>query len=126
MATSQSQSVGKWALAPSVLALSGWAFIPLVLTIYFAFLRYNLQDPDNTRWFGVSNFYYFMSDPYFIKDLIHTLVLVFATIVTTIVGGTLLALLLDQKFWGRGIVRLLMFPRFSSCPRCLPWFGKTY
>ena len=116
MATSQSQAVGKWALAPSLVVLSGWAFIPLVLTIYFAFLRYNLQDPDNTSWFGVSNFYYFLTDPYFTKDLLNTFMLVSSVIITTIVGGVLLAMLLDQPFWGRGIVRLLMISPFFIMP----------
>jgi sorbitol/mannitol transport system permease protein len=116
MATNQSRAIGKWALAPSLIALSVWAFVPLALTIYFAFLRYNLQDPDNTSWFGLSNFYYFIHDPYFIKDLINTLVLVGSVIVLTIVGGVFLALLLDQPFWGRGIVRLLMISPFFIMP----------
>ncbi len=82
MATRQAQALGKWALAPSVVALSAWAFVPLALALYFAFLRYNLQDPDNTGWAGFSNFYYFFKDPYFLKDLINTVLLVAGTIVT--------------------------------------------
>ncbi|MFO1032976.1 MAG: sugar ABC transporter permease [Hyphomicrobiales bacterium] len=116
MATRQAQALGKWALAPSVVALSAWAFVPLALALYFAFLRYNLQDPDNTGWAGFSNFYYFFKDPYFLKDLINTVLLVAGTIVTTVVGGVLLALLLDQPFWGRGIVRLLMISPFFIMP----------
>ncbi len=44
MATRQTQAIAKWALAPSVGILSGFAFIPLALVFYYAFLRYNLQD----------------------------------------------------------------------------------
>ena len=90
--------------------------MPLALTIYFAFLRYNLQDPDNTSWFGLSNFYYFLSDPYFTKDFINTILLVGSTIIFTIAGGVGLAVLLDQPFWGRGIVRLLMISPFFIMP----------
>ncbi|MEP6827179.1 MAG: sugar ABC transporter permease, partial [Aestuariivirga sp.] len=85
MATTHAQNLGKWALAPSLIALTAWAFVPLAIAIYFAFLRYNLQS-DNTGWYGFSNFYYFFSDPYFIKDFINTLVLVFSTLVITVVG----------------------------------------
>ena len=116
MATRQAQVVGKWALAPSVTVLAAWSFVPLALTIYFAFLRYSLQDPANTGWAGVSNFYYFFKDPYFLKDLINTLALVGGVIAVTVVGGVLLALLLDQPFWGRGIVRLLMISPFFIMP----------
>ena len=110
MATKQAQTIAKWALIPSVATLAAWAFIPLALTFYFAFLRYNLQDPDNTGWAGLSNFYYFF------KDLINTLLLVVGVIVTTVVGGTFLALLLDQPFWGRGIVRLMVISPFFIMP----------
>lgn len=116
MATKQAQTLAKWALIPSVATLAAWAFIPLALTFYFAFLRYNLQDPDNTGWAGFSNFYYFFKDPFFLKDLINTLLLVVGVIVTTVVGGTFLALLLDQPFWGRGIVRLMVISPFFIMP----------
>lgn len=116
MATRQAQVLGRWALAPSVAALAAWSFIPLALTIYFAFLRYNLQDPENTGWAGFSNFYYFFKDPYFVKDLINTVVLVAGVIVATVIGGVALAILLDQPFWGRGIVRLLMISPFFIMP----------
>ena len=110
MATRQIGVVGKWALAPSVAALAAWSFVPLALTFYFAFLFYNLQDPDNTRWAGFSNFYYFFKDPYFLKDLINTLLLVGSVIVTTVVGGVLLALLLDRQPGRHGPVRLRRLP----------------
>jgi len=115
MATTHSQNLGKWALAPSVAALTIWAFVPLTIAIYFAFLRYNLQN-DNTGWMGLDNFYYFVTDPYFYKDLINTLVLVLSTLVITVVGGVFLAILLDQPFWGRGIVRVLMISPFFIMP----------
>ena len=116
MATKQAQYVGKWALMPAVAALAAWSFIPLALTLYFAFLRYNLQSPDNTGWAGFSNFYYFFKDPYFVKNLIHTILLVTGVILATVIGGIALALLLDQPFWGRGVVRLLMISPFFIMP----------
>lgn len=115
MATTHSQSLGRWVLAPSLAVLAGWAFVPLVIAIYFAFLRYNLQS-DNTGWIGFSNFYYFFTDPYFLKNLINTILLVTFTLVTTVIGGVFLALILDRPFWGRGIVRILMISPFFIMP----------
>ena len=116
MATKLSSAMGKWALAPSVAALAAWSFVPLALTLYFGFLFYNLQDPDNTHWAGFQNFYYFFKDPYFLKDLFNTLALVGGVIVSTVVLGVALAMLLDQPFKGRGIVRLLMISPFFIMP----------
>jgi sorbitol/mannitol transport system permease protein len=92
------------------------AFVPLALVFYFAFLRYSLQDPENLRWFGWNNFYYFMKDPYFVKNLINTLLLVAGVIVTTVIGGIALAILFDQPFWGRGFARVLMISPFFILP----------
>jgi sorbitol/mannitol transport system permease protein len=116
MATRQSQTLAKWALAPSIGALSMLAFVPLALAFYFAFLRYNIQDPEGIRFFGWNNFYYFMKDPFFLKNMINTLLLVSGTLITTVVGGIALAILFDQPFWGRGIVRVLMISPFFILP----------
>lgn len=116
MATRQGQRLGKWALLPSITVLSTFAFVPLALAFYFAFLRYNIQDPDKVFWFGWKNFYYFMKDPYFMKNLVNTLLLVGGVLITTVVGGIALAILFDQPFWGRGIVRVLMISPFFILP----------
>ncbi|MEO9169441.1 MAG: sugar ABC transporter permease, partial [Aestuariivirga sp.] len=82
MATSHAQRLGRWALAPSLVALTAWAFVPLAIAIYYAFLRYNLQS-DNTGWYGLNNFYYFVSDPFFYKDLFNTIALVVSVLAIT-------------------------------------------
>jgi len=90
--------------------------VPLVMTIYFSFLRYNLLNPDMDGWAGFSNFYYFITDESFPGAVFNTLALVATVIVASVAGGLGLALLLDQPFWGRGIVRLLVISPFFIMP----------
>ena len=116
MATLQGQSLARLALAPSVAVLSAWSTVPLALAIYYAFLHYKLDDPDTTSFAGWSNFYYFVTDPFFAKDIFNTVALVFLVIAITIVGGVLLAMLLNREFWGRGIVRVLVISPFFIMP----------
>ena len=116
MATRQGQTLARIALAPSVAALAAWSIIPLAIAIYFAFLRYNLLDQDRIGFVGWSNFYYFVTDPFFAKDFFNTIALVAMVIAITIIGGVLLAILLDRPFWGRGIVRLLVISPFFIMP----------
>ena len=116
MATRQGQALGRLAVAPAVAALAAWSIIPLALAFYYAFLHYRLDDPDNTFFAGLSNFYYFISDPFFAKDLFNTIALVFLVLVVSIVGGVLLAILLDRPFWGRGIVRVMVISPFFIMP----------
>jgi sorbitol/mannitol transport system permease protein len=116
MATRQGQALGRLAVAPSVAILAAWSIVPLALAIYYAFLRYRLDDPDNTFFAGWSNFYYVFTDPFFAKDVFNTVALVMMVLVISIVGGVLLALLLDQPIWGRGVVRLLVISPFFIMP----------
>ncbi len=116
MATRHSQGIARLAVAPAVIVLFLWMIVPLVMTIYFSFLRYNLLNPDMDGWAGFSNFYYFITDESFPGAVFNTLALVATVIVASVAGGLGLALLLDQPFWGRGIVRLLVISPFFIMP----------
>ena len=103
-------------ISPAVLLLLGWMLIPLGLTVYFSLLRYNLLMPGMEQWTGLTNYRFFLTDPAFFDALRNTLVLVVGVLAITVIGGVLLALLLDQPFWGRGIVRVLVIAPFFIMP----------
>ena len=86
------------------------------MTIWFSLLRYNLLDPGNESFAGLLNYRYFLTDPAFFRPLGNSLQLVVAVLVISIVGGTLLALLLDQPIFGRNIVRLMVIAPFFVMP----------
>lgn len=116
MATQHSKSAARFMISPAVLLLLGWMLIPLSLTLYFSFLRYNLLMPGTEEWAGLLNYRFFLTDPAFFDAIWNTLTLVGGVLVITIVGGVLLALLLDQPFWGQGIVRILVIAPFFVMP----------
>ena len=116
MATRQGQAIGRLAVAPAIAALAAWSLIPLALAFYYAFLHYNLEDPDKISFAGWSNFYYFVTDPFFAKDFFNTIFIVALVLVITVVGGVLLGMLLDRPFWGRGVVRVLVISPFFIMP----------
>ncbi len=116
MPTQHSRVTARLMMTPAVLLLLGWMLVPLGLTLYFSLLRYNLLMPGMEQWTGLDNYRYFLTDPAFLDALRNTLLLVGGVLVITITGGILLALLLDQAFWGRGIVRLLMIAPFFIMP----------
>jgi sorbitol/mannitol transport system permease protein len=116
MATRQTRALARTAVAPSVLVLFLWMIVPLGMTLYFSLLRYNLLDPGNESFIGFLNYEYFFSDPAFFAALANSLKLVGAVLVISVIGGTLFALLLDQPFFGRGIVRLMVIAPFFIMP----------
>jgi len=133
MATKASRSAARLMISPAVLLLLGWMLIPLSLTIYFSFLRFNLIMPsgnemviglfgkglrvpspaDATGW---DNFYWFLTDPSFQAAIVNTLVLVGGVLLITIVGGVLFALLLDRPMFGQGVIRIMVIAPFFVMP----------
>jgi len=116
MATQHSRAAARLMISPAVLLLLGWMIIPLSMTLYFSFLRYNLLMPGMEEWTGWTNYEFFLTDPAFFAALKNTLILVAGVLFITIVGGVLLGLLLDQPFWGQGIVRILVIAPFFVMP----------
>lgn len=103
-------------IGPSVTVLLIWMIVPLVMTVWFSFQRYNLLDPTVTGFAGTDNYEFLVTDPDFWASLTNTLVLVGAVLVITVVGGTLLAVLFDQPFPGRGVARLFAIAPFFVMP----------
>ena len=103
-------------MAPAVITLFLWMIVPLVMTIYFSVIRYNLMQPDQSGFIGLENFEYFVTDPSFGTAVMNTLLLLGSVILITVVFGTLIALLIDEPFPGRGLVRILLISPFFVMP----------
>jgi sorbitol/mannitol transport system permease protein len=103
-------------LAPAVIVLLLWMIVPLALTLWFSFQRYNLIVPTITGFAGLENYTYLLTDPALWTAMINTLLLVGWVLVITVGLGTLLAVLFDQDFFGRGIARLFAIAPFFVMP----------
>jgi len=79
MSTRHSRATARLMISPAVLLLLGWMLVPLGLTIYFSFLRYNLLMPGTESWTGWTNYYFFLTDPSFTDAIVNTLTLVGAS-----------------------------------------------
>ena len=116
MATQHSRAAARLMVSPAVILLLGWMIIPLSMTIYFSFLSYNLLTPGMEEWIGFLNYEFFLTDPAFFAALSNTLLLVGGVLLITVIGGIGLALILDQPFWGQGLVRVLVIAPFFVMP----------
>lgn len=103
-------------VSPAVILLLGWMLVPLSMTIWFSFLNYNLLSPGMREFIGTVNYEFFLTDPAFLSAMLNTLFLVGGVLLITVVGGVLLALLLDQPFFGQSVVRLLVIAPFFVMP----------
>jgi len=103
-------------MAPAVAALLLWMIVPLLMTLYFSVVNYNLMQPGERTFAGLENFHYFVTDPDFWPAVWNTLLLIGSVIVITVVLGVLLALLVNDPFPGQGIVRVLLISPFFVMP----------
>ncbi|MDB5536190.1 MAG: sugar transporter permease, partial [Devosia sp.] len=116
MATAQTRTLARTMMLPAVVLLFIWMIVPLVMTLWFSFQNYSLINPMMTGFAGWANYIYVIGDPSFTQSLVNTLILVLGVLIITVVGGTFLALLLDQPVWGQGILRILVISPFFVMP----------
>jgi sorbitol/mannitol transport system permease protein len=74
------------------------------------------MQPEATGFIGLENFEYFVTDPSFGEAVKNTLLLLGSVILITVIGGIGLALLIDDPFPGRGLVRILLISPFFVMP----------
>lgn len=103
-------------VAPAVGVLILWMVVPLAMAIWFAFQRYNLLVPGDREFIGAENFTYILTDPVLWQSIGITLILVASVLLITIGLGTLLAVLFNQDFPGRGVARVLAISPFFVMP----------
>ena len=97
--------------APAIIVFVGFVILPLILGFYYGFYRWKgFGMPFETGEFaGLDNYITALKDPTFQAALGHTFIVVIGSLVIQAPVAILFALLLNQKFKGRGLVRTLIF-----------------
>lgn len=126
MATTHSRALARIMVSPAVILLLLWMIVPLGMTIYFSFLRYNLLMPGMESWTGFDNYKYFIDQPAFWAALKNTLLLVLGVLCITVLGGIGLALLLNLPMYGQGFVRVLVIAPFFVMPTVSALVWKNF
>src|SRR5260370_41484557 len=112
--------------APSVIALFLWMIVPLLMTIYFSFIRFSLLNPDISGFAGIENYQFLMEDESFWPAIINTILLMGAVLIITTVLGTLLAVLYDRQFFGKNVATLLVIAPFFVIPTVSAFILKNF
>lgn len=116
MATRHSRSAARLMMAPAVILLLGWMLVPLTMTLWFSFREFLPLRGGDQGFVGFDNYVRFVTASAFWPSVQATLVIVGGVLAITVVLGILLALLLDQPIWGRGVVRILVIAPFFVMP----------
>jgi sorbitol/mannitol transport system permease protein len=122
------RSEGKtWLHLPALIFMIVLTQIPFLLAVWFSLHAWNLLVPsEGFPFVGLTNYVNeFVHDPNFWPILGNTLQLVAGAIILALVGGTILALLLNRPIWGRNLLRALATIPFLVTPSVMALIWKN-
>ncbi len=93
--------------APAILLFVCFVILPIVLGAYYGFYQWKGYGlPSKTgKFVGLQNYITALKDPAFQAAILHTFEVVIGSLVIQAPLAILFALLLNQKFKGRGLIR---------------------
>ncbi len=95
-------------LSPAVLATLALVFLPMVQAVVTSTYHNILWKPRDVRFVGLDNYLAVAQDPVAWSSLGRTLVWIGLTVPLQLLLGMAAALLLNQRFWWRGVARSLI------------------
>ncbi|GAA1297160.1 sugar ABC transporter permease [Saccharothrix xinjiangensis] len=125
-------AAARWArrapLLPALIFTIAVTQLPFVATLVISLMRWNSLDPANRGFAGLDNYVAVFTDPDLRSAIGVTVVLTAVVVLVSLLLGLGLALLLDRRFVGRGIVRTMLIAPFLVVPvaAALLWKHALY
>ena len=96
-------------ILPSFILMLIFTFIPIAMTVYFSFTKYNLGQP--AQWIGLENYSKLISNSYLRQSLVNTVHYVAVTVPVQTIMALLIAAFLSSSLRNRlgGLLRSMMF-----------------
>jgi sorbitol/mannitol transport system permease protein len=90
--------------------------LPFLITLVISFMNWNAYYPEERGFAGVDNYVRVFTDANMRRAVWVTIVLTTTVVLVSLALGLAIALLLDRKFLGRGVVRTMMIAPFLVVP----------
>ncbi|MDH6519925.1 sorbitol/mannitol transport system permease protein [Streptomyces sp. SAI-208] len=103
-------------LLPALIFMIVVTQLPFVATVVISFFDWNSLYPKARHFTGVDNYREVLTDADLRHSVWTTILLTVTVVLVSLVLGLLLALLLDRRFKGRGVVRTLLIAPFLVVP----------
>lgn len=125
--TARSREGRPWLHLPALIFMIVLTQIPFLLAVWFSLHNWNLLVPsEGFPFVGLANYINeFVHDPNFWPVMGNTLQLVGGSIILALIGGTILALLLNRPIWGRSILRGIATVPFLVTPSVMALIWKN-
>lgn len=115
MGAAKSPLLGAAMFAPAILYIGLLIGAPFLLAVYYAFSDARIGS-NELHYVGLENFRSILQSPSFHKAIQNSIVFTVCTQIIVIICSNILAIVLEKKFRGRGLVRFLIL---------LPWVAPV-
>ncbi len=95
-------------VAPTAVIVLGVIVFPMLYSLLLSLERYNLTDPGNVRFIGLGNYLSLLESSDFWQVMGRTAIFTVISVALTMVIGLAFALILNERFLGRGVFRTLL------------------
>jgi multiple sugar transport system permease protein len=92
-------------LSPALVLLLGIVAYPIARAVWLSFHRFEILRPDLTQYIGLEHYHELLQDPVLRIALQNSVVWVVGVVLFQFLGGLIGALILNQRFPGRAVVR---------------------
>jgi sorbitol/mannitol transport system permease protein len=99
--------------------------LPFLVTLWYSLESWSLVRPGSQHFVGLTNYADVFRDSQFRTTALNTVIMTVGTVLIAMVIGVALALVLDRKFLGRGVVRTLLITPFLVMPVGAALLWKT-
>jgi sorbitol/mannitol transport system permease protein len=103
-------------LLPALLFLILLTQVPFALSIFYSLTDWKVVPPGPREFVGLDNYEGLLHDSFFGEAIWTSVRLTVFPVIGALVLGTAFALLLDRKFFGRGVVRTMLITPFLLVP----------
>src|SRR6266487_5786054 len=90
--------------------------IPFVVTLWYSFHSYFWNSTAPAHFTGLSNYKTVFTNAAFRASVLRTVIMTASSVIVAMILGVAFALLLDRKFFGRGVARTLIITPFLVMP----------
>lgn len=103
-------------LLPALLFTIVITQVPFLVSIYYSLTEWTIVPPRPRVFIGFENYRDLVTNSFFIDAVRVSVVMTVGSVLLSLLLGTLIALLLDRRFFGQGFVRTLLITPFLVMP----------
>jgi sorbitol/mannitol transport system permease protein len=103
-------------LLPALIFMVVMTQLPFLATLVISTLSWNSLEPGTRKFVFLDNYKTVFTDSALRQAVVNTIIFTVSVVGVSVVLGLIIALLLDRKFLGRGLVRTMMIAPFLVVP----------